>query len=213
VGDVAREAGWSPAQVTTVLAEFDRAGWTQKLGARRGPGAWRAVADSEGLLSAWSAAIEQEPRKRRLGHRATRDAMGLLTEALAPALDETTEWALSGWAGAEAAAPFMTTVPSVHVYVAEDDFAGPLSAAMEAAGVREVEDGARVVFWAADKRMLALAERHAGLPVVSAPRLYADLSALGGRGDDAAEHIKSELIDPRNESVSRDAETLAAEPR
>jgi hypothetical protein len=196
VGDVAREAGWSPAQVTTVLSEFDHAGWTLKMGTQRGPGAWRALADPDGLLSAWSAAVQQEPRRRRLGHRATRDAMGLLSESLAPALDRTTQWALSGWAGAEAAAPFMTTVPSVHVYVAEDDFAGPLSEAMEAAGVREVEDGARVVFWAADRRALALADRHAGLPVVSAPRLYADLSALGGRGDDAAEHVRSELIDP-----------------
>ena len=208
VGDVASEGGWSPAQVSNVLADFDRVGWTQKLGAQRGPGAWRMLADPDGLLSAWGAAIEEEPRKRRLGHRLTRDAMAFLHDALAPALEERTTWALSGWAGTEAAAPIMTVVPTLHIYIAEDQFAGPLSDAMEAAGVREVEDGARVVFTAADKRILALAERAGGLPVVSPPRLYADLSALGGRGHDAAEHVKTELIDPLHERVRREAERL-----
>ena len=211
VGDLAREGGWSPAQVSNVLAEFDRAAWTQKLGAQRGPGAWRILADADGLLSAWSAAIEEEPRKRRLGHRATRDAMTLLHDALAPALQKTTKWALSGWAGAEVMAPLVTAVPTIHVYVAEDQFAGPLSEAMETAGVREVEEGARVVFNSADKRILALVERHGGLPVVSSPRLYADLSALGGRGHDAAEHVKTERIDPLHERVRRETERLADE--
>lgn len=207
VGEVAREDGWSAAQVTTILTEFDRQGWTRKLGSQRGLGSWRVLADPDGLLSAWSAAIEQEPRQQRLGHRATRDAMSLLRDALAPALERSASWALTGWAGADLAAPFTTVVPSLHVYVAEDQFAGPLSEAMEAAGVREVEEGARVVFWAAGDRVLAHARRTGGLPVVSPPRLYADLSALGGRGLDAAEHVKSELIDPLHERARRDAET------
>lgn len=211
VGDLARECGWSQAQISTVLAGFDRAGWTRKLGAQRGPRAWRILAESDGLLSAWSAAVAEEPRKRRLGHRATRDAMILLHDALAPALEKGTKWGLSGWAGAEVRAPFMTAVPTLQIYVAEDQFAGPLSEAMETAGVREVEDGARVVFWAADERVLALADRDGGLPVVSPPRLYADLTALGGRGHDAAEHIKSELIDPLHERVRREADELVAE--
>ncbi len=211
VGDLAHECGWSQAQISTVLAGFDRAGWTRKLGAQRGPGAWRILAESDGLLSAWSAAVAEEPRKRRLGHRATRDAMTLLHDALAPALEKAAKWGLSGWAGAEVRAPFMTAVPSLQVYVAEDQFAGPLSEAMETAGVREVEEGARVVFWAADERVLALADRDGGLPVVSPPRLYADLTALGGRGHDAAEHIKSELIDPLHERVRREADELVAE--
>ncbi len=211
MGHLARECGWSQAQISTVLAGFDRAGWTRKLGAQRGPRAWRILAESDGLLSAWSAAVAEEPRKRRLGHRATRDAMILLHDALAPALEKGTKWGLSGWAGAEVRAPFMTAVPSLQIYVAEDQFAGPLSEAMETAGVREVEDGARVVFWAADERVLALADRDGGLPVVSPPRLYADLTALGGRGHDAAEHIKSELIDPLHERVRREADELVAQ--
>jgi hypothetical protein len=211
VADLATDGGWSAAQVTTVLTQFDREGWTQKLGSQRGTGAWRILADSDGLLSAWSAAIGEEPRRQRLGHRATRDAMAFLQDDLAPALEKATRWALSGWAGIEATAPFMTAVPTLHIYVAENEFAGPLSEAMETAGMREVEEGARVLFWAADERLLALVQRDGDLPVVSAPRLYADLSALGGRGHDAAEHVKSEQIDPVHERVRRESEALVAE--
>lgn len=211
VTELAGEARWSPGQVTTVLSDFDTAGWTRKLGARRGTGAWRALADADGLLSAWSTAVEQEPRPVRLGHRATRDAMTLLREALAPA-PEATAWAVSGWAGADLAAPFTTVVPSLHVYVAEHDFAGPLSEAMQRAGLREVQEGARVVFWSTDARVLDLAEPATRLPVVSAPRLYADLLALGGRGEDAAEHVKSELIDPIHDRVRREGQALDRRP-
>jgi len=42
---------------------------------------------------------------------------------------------------------------------------------------------------------------------VSAPRLFADLSSFGGRGGDAADQVKSELIDPlhRGKSTEEDA--------
>jgi hypothetical protein len=213
VSELAQESGWSPAQVTTVLTGFDRAGWTRKQGSQRGPKGWRLLVEPDGLLSAWSAAIEEAPRRQRLGHRATRDAMALLHDALAPALDENTTWALSGWAAGELVAPFMTAVPSLHIYVAQEQFAGPLTEAMEEAEVREVEEGARIVFWAADPRVLALRTRDRAFPVVSFPRLYADLTALGGRGHDAADHIKSELIDPFHDRARRHAEALAAAMR
>ena len=56
-------------------------------------------------------------------------------------------WAVSGWAGLELAAPFATTTPSLHVYVADTDFASPLSDAIAEAGLREVDEGGRVTFW------------------------------------------------------------------
>ena len=115
---------------------------------------------------------------------------------VAPALDGSVGWALSGWAALELAAPFATTTPSLHVYVAEGGSAGPLSDAVERAGLREVDGGGRVTFWAADPRTLAFATQHEKMPVVSPPRLFADLTALGGRGQDAADHVKELLIDP-----------------
>ena len=53
-----------------------------------------------------------------------------------------------------------------------------------------------VIFWRADPRILHLAERKDEVPVVSAPRLYADLSSFQARGQDAADHVKALLIDP-----------------
>lgn len=196
VSDAAGEAGWSQAQTSTVLSGFDAAGWTEKHGAARGPGGWRTIADLDGLLSSWSKAVGASVRVQRPAHRAIRDARAFLDESLAPALGDPRTWALSGWAGADVVAPFTTAVPTLHVYVAEGRFAGPLSQAMDEAGLREVHEGARVTFWAADERILDLATHEHGLPIVSPPRLYADLIALGGRARDAAEHVKDELIAP-----------------
>jgi hypothetical protein len=120
----------------------------------------------------------------------------------APVLDRSVGWALGGWAGLELAAPFATTTPSLHLYIDDADFAGPLGNAIEEAGLREVDEGGRVTFWAADSRVLNLAQRIGGVPVVSATRLFADLSSLGGRGGDAADHVKEQLIDPLHPSKS-----------
>jgi hypothetical protein len=194
--ELAHISGWSLPQVANVLKAFDAQGWTIKRGPARGPRAHRALLDADALLAAWSAGVAEVPHPTRIAHRATRDVIALLRGQLAPALDRTAGWALSGWAGLEIAAPFATATPTLHVYVAESDFAGPLSDAIERAGLREVEEGGRVTFRAADTRTLALAMRRDDLPVVSAPRLFADLTALGGRGQDAADHVKELLIDP-----------------
>jgi hypothetical protein len=198
---LARDGGWSTAQAASVLGMFDAQGWTVKHGPARGPGAYREILDADGMLSAWSVALGAQTRDTRIAHRATRDVVGLLTGDLRAALDEGLRWAVSGWAGLELTAPFTTTVPSVHVYIADEDFAGPLTAAIAAAGLREVDEGGRVIFWRADPRILNLAKRHEGVPVVSAPRLYADLSSFDARGQDAADHVKSLLIDPLHPTV------------
>jgi hypothetical protein len=71
--------------------------------------------------------------------------------------------------------------------------------------LREVDEGGRVTFWPADPRVLELASKFQALPVVSAPRLFADLSSFGARGQDAADHVKEQLIDPlhRGEAANR----------
>lgn len=193
---LAGEAGWSVPQTANVLAAFDAQGWTAKRGPARGPRAHRVLTDADALLAAWSAAIADTPRTPRIAHRVTQDVMSLLRDELAPALDRTARWAASGWAALELAAPVATTTPSLHVYVSERHFAGPLSDAIAAAGLREVDEGGRVVFWSADPRALDLGARAGGVPVVSPPRLHADLNAFGARGGDAADHVKAQLIDP-----------------
>jgi hypothetical protein len=201
---LARDSGWSTAQVASVLGMFDARGWTFKRGPARGPGAYRELLDAGAMLSDWSLAVGETLRETRIAHRATRDVMGLLAGDLRRALDENSKWAVSGWAGLELTAPFTTTVPSVHVYIAEEDFAGPLTTAIAAAGLREVDEGGRVIFWRADPRILDLAVRTDRVPVVSAPRLYADLASLGARGQDAADHVKALLIDPLHPAAVAD---------
>lgn len=204
--ELASASGWSVPQVGNVLKAFDAQHWTVKRGPARGPRARRELVDADALLAEWTAGVAREPRRTRIAHRATRDVLALLRAELTPALDRGLGWAVSGWAGLELAAPFATTTPSLHVYVAEDDFAGSLSDVIERAGLREVDEGGRVTFWAADARTLAFATRREGIPVVSPPRLFADLTALGGRGQDAAGHVKELLIDPLHRPASEDSD-------
>jgi hypothetical protein len=207
VVELAEASDWSPAQAAKVLKAFDGQGWTAKQGASRGPGAQRSLVDADGLLAAWSAAVADSPCATRIAHRATKDLMALLRDDLVPALERASGWAVSGWAGLELAAPFATTTPNLHIYVSDTDFATPLSDAIEEAGLREVDEGGRVTFWAADARIFAFSRQVEDVPVVSAPRLFADLSSFGGRGGDAADHVKSELIDPLHPggSIQEDA--------
>jgi hypothetical protein len=198
--DLASTAGWSVPQTANVLKAFDRQGWTIKRGNQRGPSAHRELVDSDAMLRAWSAAIADTPRTSRIAHRATRDVMTLLREDIAPALDREINWAVSGWAGLELTAPFATTTPSLQIYVADTDFAGPLSSAIQAAGLIEVDEGGRVTFWMSDPRVLKLAARRTDVPTASSPRLYADLSSFGAQGQDAAEHVREQLIDPLHRS-------------
>lgn len=207
IAQLADESDWSEAQAAKVLKAFDDQGWTVKQGAARGPGACRRLTDMGGMLAAWSAAVAGSPRSTRTAHRATKDVMAFLRNDLAPALEHRVGWAVSGWAGLELAAPFATMTPSLHVYVADTDFASPLGDAIEEAGLREIDEGGQVIFWAADSRVLKLAQRSGDIPLVSSPRLFADLSSFGARGGDAADHVKEELIDPLHPdgSVDEDA--------
>jgi len=196
LAELAGESDWSVAQAAKVLKAFDERGWTAKQGTARGPGAHRKLIDADGMLAAWSAAVADPRREVRIAHRATKDVMALLRNDLGPALERRTAWALSGWAGLELVAPFATTTPGLHVYVVDINFTGPLSDAIEEADLREVDEGGRVTFWAAEDRVFNCCQRVEGVPVVSAPRLFADLSSFGGRGGDAADHVKEQLIDP-----------------
>ncbi|HET6571173.1 MAG TPA: hypothetical protein VFG58_06780 [Solirubrobacterales bacterium] len=207
VVELAEESDWSVAQAAKVLKAFDGQGWTAKCGASRGPSAHRRLVDADGLLAAWSLAVAGSPRPVRIAHRATKDVMALLRNDLVPALGRTADWAVSGWAGLELAAPFATTTPNLHIYITDTDFAAPLSEVIEAAGLHEVGEGGRITFWAADARVFKFCRRVEDVPVASAPRLFADLSSFGGRGGDAADHVKEQLIDPlhRGRSIEEDS--------
>jgi hypothetical protein len=201
--ELAKRCGWSIAQVANVLTAFDKQSWTLKRGPARGPRAHRDLVDPDAMLASWAHELTAQPRPTRTAHRAGRDVMRLLREDLAPALNLNTRWSLSGWAALELTAPFVTTTPSLQLYVADGDFAGSLSEALTQAGLREVDEGGRVTFWSVDARALAFATDRDGITVASPPRVYADLAGFGARGLDAAAHLKDQAIDPLHASSRR----------
>jgi hypothetical protein len=186
---------WSPAQVSQVFRTFDANGWTVKYGPQRGPNAKRELNDPGGLLDAWSAALVSREREERIAHRTMRDPAAFLRDDLGPALDESVRWAMGGWAAARELAPIVDALPSLQIYVHRDDFDRPLSRAMESVGLADVAEGGRVSFIPAEPSVLALSQPASTGRVVSAPRAYADLLRIGGRGQDAAAHLREELFD------------------
>lgn len=196
VNDLAGQSGWSQAQVSRTLQHFDKQGWTEKSGASRGPSTERRLAEPAALLDAWADFIASSKRTRVLAHRNVPDLMSFLRQDLTRAFAQREiGWATSGWAGLELAAPFATSVPVLHIYVADAALLdGRLREVMAELQLREVEEGARVEFLASERGPLSLASERNGLYVVSPPRLYADLHALGGRAEDAADHAREVLI-------------------
>ena len=193
--EIAARAGWSYAQTTKVLRQLSERGWVKKTGGSRGVGSGWQLADAAGLLEAWTTYLVSHRPDGVGAHRVLRDPMQFARTELAKALRSDTHWALSGWAGLELAAPFVTTVPVIQVAVDADALVdGRLREAMRSLGVREVKEGARIEFLALSAFSLSLSREFHGLPVVSPPRLYADLRALGSRGEEAAERVRQELI-------------------
>ena len=189
---------FSAAQISRTLGQFDRRGWTRKAGNERGPGALRVLDDGDEFLRSWAAHVASTSRPTIQAHTILGDPFTFVRERLVPALDRVGDWALSGWAGLELEAPFATQVPTLHIYVSEGSFDdGRLADVLSRSSLRRVDEGGRIILWPASTTALRLrktAEREQ-LPVVSAPRLYADLLSFGGRGIDAAEHVREMLID------------------
>ena len=190
-GELAKEMPWTEGAVSQALATFDSQGWTVGHGGKSGRGTWRELANPAAMLDSWAAHVGSEERPKRLGHRAVRDLLRFAETELRDALGwEERTWALTTWAGLELSAPFVTVVPVVHVYVSIERFVSELDGVLRSAGLREVEEGARVEFWEADFPLITQPGQPSQIPVASTPRLYADLLALGGRGADAAQHLR-----------------------
>jgi hypothetical protein len=194
--EISSLSGWQPSAVGKALTFFDSGGWTRKTGSVRGIGARRILVDPEALREAWAPFVASEQRPELLGHALMRDPLLFLERDIAPALKAKT-YAVSGWAGLQLVAPFLTSVPLLHVYLKEEVFDSQVHAIMRRLNIREVRDGARIVFWAA--RPAAFVEPINSplgaviTPVVHPSRLYADLLSLGDRGKDAAQHLVTEL--------------------
>lgn len=194
-GSLADQTGWSAAQVSKVLKMFDSLGWTERRGGKSGRATRRDVIAPGPLLDSWASHVGNQQRRRRLGHVATPDLLRFAHTRLENRLrGKGSKWALTTWAALEMTTPFVTAVPILHIYVSRESFATDVDEVMREAGIREVEEGARVEFWEADFRILVQEGELSGIPVISRPRLYADLLALGGRAAEAAVHYREAAL-------------------
>jgi len=188
--ELAESSGWSAPQVSNVFRSFDAQEWTRRQGPPRGRNVWWELAHPGALLDAWSEHLAAHRPARRLGHHLMRDPMGFLTEVLAPLLNQSGEWAVTGWAGLERVAPYTNFVPSLQIYVPVAQVQPLAAKVFKEAGIRPVEEGGNVEIWELDSPLITAVEPDHEIHVVNLPRLYADLLAIGGRASDGAAHLR-----------------------
>lgn len=185
---IAEHAGCSLARASRILAGWDEEGWTAKQGPARGRGAHRVLVQPEAMLACWTAQLNSRPVERWFAHATSRD-LNALRSRLAGALGDVS-FGWTGWAAAQQLAPFVTQLPVLHLRVDERYARRDVAPRLRAAGFTLTDDAGRVELWRTPADALALATPSPSGPVVSWPRVYADLERLGGRGHDAAEHLR-----------------------
>ena len=192
-GGVAKQAEVSAGRVAQVLQSFDARGYTRKEGSSRGRTARRFPVDPARLLSDWAGWYREQSKIDILMHTIWGTARSFISDELS-VITPATGWAVTDWLAVDLRAPIMTDVPTVSIYVDHAIFDTTLESRAEEAGLRRVESGGRVRFLRADAVALKDAETVDGIRVVSPIRLFGDLLRLGGRGEDAAEHLRSTAI-------------------
>lgn len=160
--------------------------------ARRGPSSARRVQDFDGLLYAYATAISEEPSAMSIQVGAIwRDVVAGLTGAGHAWDSAGMRWACTGAVAASITAPYLSTVSTADVYVDAKTLSG-LEAAARAAGLDPIEGGRLTLRPFPTTASFQLSTRKHGLRVVPWPRVYADLRAVGVRGEEAAEHLREQ---------------------
>jgi hypothetical protein len=185
---IAEHAGCSIARASRILSGWDHESWTSKRGPARGRGAHRVLTDPDTMLESWTAHLNAIPVERWYAHTTSRDLLDVqqrLTHALG---NMTFGW--TGWAAAQQLAPFVTQLPVLHLRVDERYAHRDLAPRLQRAGLTVTDDAGRIELWRTPGNAFRLTEPSPRGPIVSWPRIYADLKRLGGRADDAAEHLR-----------------------
>ena len=192
---IAEHAGCSIARASRILTGWDEEGWTAKQGPARGRGAHRVLEHPDAMLGSWTAYVNAMPVERWFAHTTSRDLEDVQTR-LANALSGVT-FGWTGWAAAQQLAPLVTQLPVLHVRVDERYARRDLSPHLWNAGLTVTDDAGRIELWRTPGRIFGLTTPSPVGPIVSWPRVYADLERLGGRGDDAAEHLRDVIEQER----------------
>lgn len=199
IAELAAQTGVSGAFISRTLRGFDAMGWTAKSGGERGATTVRELVDPGSLLSAWARWYPGSRPQGIAAHALIRDSTAWLAD-VARSWPQGS-WAVTGGTALERRAPFLTAVPVIELYVAEDVCVdrGRRLEAFTAVGLREVDSGARVVVFPASRAALGLMERSPWWtpesPEVGSIRLYGDiLASQTVRSDEAADHLRRTRI-------------------
>jgi hypothetical protein len=193
VTEVAQTADVSLAHAARVLRHFDEQRYTAKTGAERGRSATRELREPGRMLSDWAGhhAASAWPGgvEFHVPWREPQQTVSMLAEVLSGE-----EWALTGEVAADRIAPYLTSVPTVDIYVPM----GALSHAVDELALHpeavEVESGGRVRIHPADPYLFRLTQEVRGVRTVSPVRVYADLLRGRGRSREAGEYLREVAI-------------------
>lgn len=188
---VSQLSGFSYPQVNKVLQQFEGANYIAKIGTERGSSARRFLRNPSALLSDW-AGWHTDRRLKTVEMqtlwRSSDQSLNWLQSAVMG------EWAVTGWLGADLLAPFSTAVPTVACYVEQRVFERAVEKLLNDENIDQASTNGRISVAPAEKHVLNLADLRSQPPVVSPIRVYGDLLRIGGRGEEAAQHLREVAI-------------------
>ncbi|KJQ53292.1 type IV toxin-antitoxin system AbiEi family antitoxin [Microbacterium sp. SA39] len=191
--EIAETAGVSIPHAARVLRQFDEQSYTAKIGAERGSSAGRALRDPGRMLSDWAghhaASSLTAAAEFHVPWREHQLSISMLAESLS-----NLDWAVTGVAAADRIAPYLTSIPTVDIYVSADALQEALQLLSSQRDVMQVDQGGRVRVFAESEYVFRLADHQDGLRVASPIRVYSDLLRLGGRAAEAAEYLREATI-------------------
>lgn len=193
VNVIAESTGLSTAHVARVLRHFDEQQYTIKTGAERGSSATREFRDLGRLLSDWAGHLVRWRTGRGPEFTVPWREPEHTIERLESGLGSLT-WAVTGAAAADRIAPHLTSVPTVDIYISEDEEREVIGLLWGLDDFTEVPKGGRVRLFTERPQLFNLASEHDGVRVMSPVRVYADLLREGGRATEAAEYLRETAI-------------------
>jgi hypothetical protein len=194
VSAVERKTGLAQSTVAEALKFLERDGLLES-DAARGRHSGRKLTDPDAFLDAYAAAAERlrPPTSLRVGVL-WRDPIRGVIEAGQAWRDAKIDWAVTSALSSAALAPVLTQVTPMEVYVTGRT-PGDLRTAAAAAGLHEI-DGGRLLLrpFPTPVNGTVTSQIKPGLISVLWPRAYADLRTAGVRGEDAAGHLREEML-------------------
>lgn len=194
VSSVTQAVGISTGSATVALKFLEKEGHLVSAVAR-GPESARQIVDRDVLLDAYAVAVERlrSPISLRVGI--------LWRHPVADAIDfgqimarHNIPWAATGALAATQLAPVLTEVAPLELYV-PGRTPSDLGRVAHAAGLRAIDGGRLLLrpFPTPAGAKLSKEDVH-GFRSMLWPRVYADLRTTGVRGEDAAQHLREEMM-------------------